>query len=102
MPPQIHRRALLTLVCEAGLEASLVRDFATLGAHGYTITDARGRGAHGTREGSWSPSANIRVEILCDESTAVNILAHVQRQYYAHYGMVAFLAEVEVLRPEKF
>lgn len=102
MPPETHRCKLLTLICEAELEASLVRDLDRLGAHGHTITDARGRGAHGAREGSWPPSANIRVEILCDEGTARAILDHVQRHYYANFGMVSFVADVEVLRPDKF
>lgn len=95
-------RKLLTIVCEASLEADLALDLARLGAHGYTITDARGCGAHGLRDGTWPPSANIRVEVLCDEATALAIAGHLRDRYYDNFGMVSYFADVAVLRPEKF
>lgn len=95
-------RKLLTIICEAGLETDVVHDLAMLGAHGYTITDARGRGAHGVRDGAWPPSANIRIEVLCDEATALVIACHLRHRYYENFGMVSYLADVAVLRPEKF
>lgn len=95
-------RKLLTLVCEATLEPLLIHDLPALGAHGYTITDARGRGDHGERDGAWPAAANVRIEVICDEATARAIVAFVQQRYYANYGMVAWLSEVEVLRPAKF
>lgn len=95
-------RKLLTLVCEATLEPLLTHDLPALGAHGYTITDARGRGDHGERDGAWTADANIRIEVICDEATARAIVAFVQERYYANYGMVAWLSDVEVLRPAKF
>lgn len=93
---------LLTVVCEASLEDDLVADLATLGASGYTITDARGRGARGVRDAAWPPGANIRVEVLCDERTAAAIVAHLEARYYADYAMVLFTSDVGVLRPGKF
>lgn len=70
MGTQLSLRKLLTIVCEAELEASIVRDLKALGARGYTITDARGYGAHGTRDAAWPSSANIRIEVLCGEESA--------------------------------
>jgi len=37
-------RKLVTIITESALEHSLVDDFERLGAHGYTITNARGKG----------------------------------------------------------
>jgi hypothetical protein len=73
-----------------------------LGASGYTITDARGRGARGVRDAAWSESANIRVEVLCSEPTAEAIVQDLKQRYYANYAMVLFMADVVVLRVEKF
>ena len=42
-------REFLTIVTEASLESALLRDFERLGAHGYTVTDARGTGSRGVR-----------------------------------------------------
>ena len=38
------RRTLLTVICEASIEARVVADARRLGAHGYTATEARGGG----------------------------------------------------------
>lgn len=102
MNAQLSLRKLLTIVCEADLETLVVRDLKSLGASGYTITDARGDGAHGARDAAWPASANIRIEVLCTEQTASGIVEHLKNRYYANYGMVTFLLDVQVLRPEKF
>jgi len=96
------RRKLLTIVTEAALERSIVRDIEQLGAHGYTITDARGKGSRGIRNASWDASSNIRIEIVCDTSTAEAIAHHLKTRYYDDYAMIMFMSEVEVSRPDKF
>lgn len=102
MNDQLTSRKLLTVVCEADLERAVVADLVRLGALGYTITDARGHGVHGDRDGLWPPSANIRIEILYDAAVAAAIAGDLKSRYYARYGMVIFIADVQVLRPDKF
>jgi nitrogen regulatory protein PII len=97
-----HSRKLLTIVTEAALEASLCRDLERLGAHGYTVTNARGKGSRGKRDAGWETDANIRVEVVCDQATAARITEHMQRRYYDNYAMILLLSDVQVLRPEKF
>ena len=95
-------RTLLTIVTEAALEDALAEDVERLGAHGYTIADVRGKGSRGYRSASWDESRNIRMDVVCDRATAATIAAHLRSRYYDNYAMVLFMAEVEVLRPEKF
>ncbi|WPC05214.1 transcriptional regulator [Pseudomonas benzenivorans] len=95
-------RTLLTVICEAALEKKLVADLEHLGAPGWTVTDARGRGAHGVRSAGWDTEGNIRVEIICARERAEQLAGHLQQRYYADYAMICYLAEVEVLRPAKF
>lgn len=97
-----YKKKLLTIVTEAALETTLIRDIDRLGAHGYTVSDARGRGEHGVRDAGWRPSANIRVEVVCDAETVETLAAHMRDRYYQDYAMILFIADVEVLRPEKF
>lgn len=97
-----HKRKLLTIVTEAALEGLLAEDIERLGAHGYTVTDARGKGQHGRRNAAWDVSSNIRVEVVCDEETARAIADHLRRHYYDNYAMILTMSDVEVLRPEKF
>jgi nitrogen regulatory protein PII len=97
-----HRCKLLTIVTEAALENHLTRDLERLGAPGYTITNARGKGERGVRKAGWDADSNIRVEIICDETTARRIAEHLRNDYYDNYAMIVSLTNVEVLRPEKF
>lgn len=97
-----ERRKLLTIVAEAALEQRMIKDLERLGAHGYTITDARGKGSRGVRNAGWERSGNIRVEVVCDAKTAAAIAVHLKEHYYDNYAMILFIGDVEVLRPEKF
>ena len=99
---QLTARKLLTVVTEAALEDTLVRDIEALGARGYTITDARGKGGRGKRDAAWAPHANIRLEVLCGADTALAICAALRERYSDNYSMVIYVADVDVLRPEKF
>lgn len=99
---EMTARKLLTIVTEAAIEDTLIREIELLGARGYTITDARGKGSRGKRDATWGPLANIRLEVLCDVTTAHAICAALSERYSDNYSMVMYLGEVEVLRPLKF
>ncbi len=95
-------RTLVTIITEASLEKTLTRDIEKLGAHGYTITDARGKGSNGVRDAGWDASSNIRIEVVCSSSTAEVICAHLREHYYKNYAMIVYSLDVSVSRPEKF
>ena len=99
---ELTARKLVTVVTEAALEDTLVRDIEALGARGYTIADARGKGGRGKRDAAWAPHANIRLEVLCGADTALAICAALRERYSDNYSMVIYVADVDVLRPEKF
>ncbi|MGE6995050.1 P-II family nitrogen regulator [Pseudomonas sp. NPDC047961] len=98
----IATRTLLTVICEAALEKKLVADLDYLGAPGWTLSEARGRGSRGVRSAEWDTESNIRLEIICNRELAERIAEHLQVRYYDNFAMVCYLAEVDVLRPEKF
>ena len=102
MSLSIEKRSLLTIITEAAIEESLLRDLDKLGVHGYTVSDVRGRGSHGIRNASWGEEANGRIDVICTRSLAESGLQFVQNHYYTNYSMVAFIQDVEVIRPEKF
>jgi nitrogen regulatory protein PII len=97
-----HTRRLVTVITEAALERELTREFDALGLTGYTITDARGRGHRGERSSSWTHTGNIRIEIICDASSAARLIELLHAKYYDNYAMVLHAHDVEVLRPERF
>ena len=76
-------------------------DYAFLGLN-ICAPEARGRGSRGVRSAEWDTESNIRLEIICNRELAERIAEHLQVRYYDNFAMVCYLAEVEVLRPEKF
>lgn len=97
-----HTRKLVTIVTEASIEHKLTSELEGLGAHGYTITDARGKGARGVRDANFEFEANIRIEVICDDVVAQAICVHLREHYFDNYAMIWFMSDVEVLRPTKF
>ena len=95
-------RTLITVITEATIEDTLLRDLDKLGVRGYTVSDARGRGSRGVRDAAWKEAANIRIEVICLRALAETALTHIKTHYYANYAMVAYLQDVEILRPDKF
>lgn len=93
-------RKLVTIITEAALEPELVRNIERLGAKGYTITDARGKGSRGVRDASWDEARNIHMDVICDEDVALAITEHLQGRHYDHYGMILFATDIQLLRPE--
>lgn len=97
-----HMRKLLTIITEAAIEGVLVKDIESMGAHGYTVSDARGKGSRGARNSAWEANGNIRIEVVCDSAIADSIAAFLQVHYYDNYAMILFMTDVAVLRSEKF
>lgn len=102
MSPVLHPRRVVVILAEASIERLLTEDVQRLGAHGYNITDVRGAGASGAREGAWDADRTIRMEVVCDADVADRICEHVLSTYAAHYGVTVYVADVHVMRPQKF
>ena len=94
-------RKLVTIVAEALLEDRLVQEIRALGARGYTVTRASGRGTRGIRASEWEGS-NVRIETLVDAQVADLILTHLAEHYFALYAVVAYVQAVEVVRGDKY
>lgn len=97
-----HDKKLLTIITESVLEPSLVKALQRLGAHGYTISDARGGGQSGVQGGAWSFEVNIRIDVVCDDTVAQAIAEHCQQKYLPDYGLILYVSDVGVMRANKF
>lgn len=87
---------LLTILSEAVLEDTLIDEITTLGAKGYTITEARGRGTHGLRSGKWTAGGNIRIEVVGDAQLCARIVERLQAGYERDYSLLMFTTQVEL------
>lgn len=87
---------LLTILSEAVLEDILIGEIMALGAKGYTISEARGRGMHGVRTGKWTAGGNIRIEVIGDAELCSCIVQRLQANYERDYGLLMFTCPVEL------
>ena len=97
-----HPKKMLVVIAEAAIEKALVQEALRLGAHGYTVSDVRGAGTSGAREGSWEADRTVEIKIVCDAEVADAIAETALARFGAHYGLTMFFSDVQVLRPEKF
>jgi nitrogen regulatory protein PII len=80
----------------------------TAGAPGYTVTLVGGKGSRDLRPTSDQASvvqdfANIKFEVIVDDDTlAESIIGAAVDRYLKRYSGIAFVENVEVVRPEKF
>lgn len=95
------RLKLVTIIGEAVLEDRLTRELRSLGALGYSVGEVRGEGSRGVRASDWE-GRNIRIETVTSASVADAIFRHLAEHYFAHYAVIAFATDVEVLRGEKY
>lgn len=98
----LKNKMLVTIVTESPLESKICRQLERLGATGYTITDARGKGSQGERGGGWDADSNIRIEIICSETVAEAITEFAQSEYFDNFAMVVYSHCVAVARTNKF
>ena len=91
------KEKLLTVITEADIEEHFLQDIEELGAKGYTITTARGKGERGLRSADWNLNSNIKIEILCSAKTCDIIVKFLKENYLRNYAMTLFVSDVEVL-----
>lgn len=87
---------LLTILTEAVLEDTLIDEIMALGAKGYTITEARGRGTHGVRTGKWSAGGNIRIDVVGDADLCRRVVERLRDEYDRDYGLLMYTSPVQV------
>ncbi|MBU2603502.1 MAG: transcriptional regulator [Actinobacteria bacterium] len=99
---ELVRRKLVTIITEASLERKIAADIRAHGIRGYTGSEAWGEGFRGVRSGEWEGSRNVRIDTVCDEEAARDLVDHLAETYYSDYAMIVLLSDVEVTRPLKF
>lgn len=92
---------LVTIITERILEDRLLRALDELGAKGYTLTQATGKGSRGVRASEWE-GPDTRIESLVSAKVADAIVEHVADKYFEHYAVIVYVQDAEVVRGEKY
>ena len=92
---------LVTIVTERILEDRLLRTLTELGAKGYTLTQATGKGSRGVRASEWE-GPDTRIETLVSADVAQAIVDHIAEQFFEHYAVIVYMQDAEVVRGDKY
>ena len=92
---------LFRSVGETVLAEHLHQDLRRLGATGWTQTDALGEGSRGMRSKTLRGD-NVRLEVVVSPEVADAILERLAQEYFPNYALVAWVADVQVVRGEKY
>lgn len=92
---------LVTIITERILEDRLLRMLDALGAKGYTLTQATGRGSRGVRASEWE-GPDARIESLVSPAVADAIVEHIAEKYFEHYAVIVYVQDAEVVRGDKY
>lgn len=92
---------LVTIVTERILEDRLLRKVEELGAKGYTLTQATGKGSRGVRASEWE-GPDTRIQSLVSEKVADAIVEYIAENFFEHYAVIVYVQDAEVVRGEKY
>ena len=96
-----HPMKLVTIVAESAIEHRLTEEVLALGAAGFTVLEGRGEGTRHLRA-SDIPGANVRIETVVPPAVAERILDRLQDHWFADYSVIAYVADVAVVRTRKY
>ena len=91
----------VTVITENLLKDEIIELIHQHGATGHTLTMVEGEGSEGRHSSDWG-GRNICIETLVSAAVADRILEDLSDEYFEDYSVIAWLAEVSVLRGEKF
>ena len=92
---------LVTIVAERILENRLTQTLDALGAKGYTLTQATGKGSRGVRASEWE-GPDTRIETLVSPEVADRLVAHIAEKYFEHYAVIVYVQDADVVRGDKY
>lgn len=92
---------LVTIVTERILEDRLLRKLDEIGAKGYTLTQATGKGSRGVRASEWE-GPDTRIETLVSEEVADAIMQYIAENFFEHYAVIVYVQDAEVVRGNKY
>ena len=91
----------VTLIAERVLREDLLELLRRHGATGWTITAVEGEGSRGVRATEWE-GRNVQIDTLVNPQAAEAIMNEVAERYFEDWAIIAYAADVDVLRPGKY
>lgn len=91
----------VSIITESLLKDEIIELIRKHGATGHTLTKVEGEGSKGLHASDWG-GRNDKIETLVSAESADAIMDDLSDEYFEDYSVIAWLAEVTVLRGDKF
>lgn len=101
---EVYKAKTVVIVTEASILEDVTKMVTELGAGGYTVQPASGKGRRGVR---WltpldESMGSIRIEVIADEEVVKKIAVEVVNRFFKrHVGIAYIMNDVEVYRAEE-
>lgn len=95
----------VVIITEATIKEDIIEYITSSGAKGYTIDTVCGKGERGIRDDDTLLGEylrNIKIEVLTTKEIAEKIVSSVVERFFKNYAGIAYMHDVQVVRPEKF
>jgi hypothetical protein len=92
----VSRARLVTIITPSEFVDRLAEMLRSLGARGYTMTNARGRGIHGPKGLGLFDAGNTRIETIVPPAVADELLENIVKDYSGN-EIIAFAHDVEAV-----
>lgn len=91
----------VTIIAERVLRDDLIELVKEKGARGWTLTMVEGEGSRGIRASEWE-GRNVQLDTLVSAEVAETIMDEVGSRYFKDWSVIVYVADVEVLRKDKY
>ncbi|NDC53022.1 MAG: transcriptional regulator [Planctomycetia bacterium] len=96
---QLYALKLVTVVGETVVMEDIAKEGLKLGASGYTLSEVVGQGSRSARNVIVTgASRTTKCEFVVPTDVAEKILTYVSHTYFEHYAVIAWVADVHVMR----
>ena len=98
---KLYPEKLLTIITNDSMEERIVGMFKKYGVNGYTIFQVGGSGSSGHIDMTGF-DANIMAKVIVTKEQLEVLLESVERKLRKGYHLTVYIADVDVITPEKF
>jgi nitrogen regulatory protein PII len=92
---------LVTIITERILRDDILERVKELGATGFTLTDATGRGSRGIRASDWE-GQNVKIEMVVSKEVGDKIIDYIADSFFEHYAVITYAHPIKVVRGDKY
>jgi nitrogen regulatory protein PII len=93
---------LLTITCEILAQKDILEILNRHEITKITSYEVDGNGSRGIRGQGFKNEKNIKIETISTEEKLKDVVEEISRTLFPDFGIILYLSNVQVVRPEKF